>query len=38
MWYLSWILGLSLALTFGVLDAIGHEVTQQPLSRPSPPS
>ncbi len=37
MWYFSWILGLGLALTFGVLNAIWYEVTQEPPSRPSPP-
>jgi len=26
MWYFSWILGLSLALAFGVLNAIWYEV------------
>ncbi len=30
MWYFSWILGLGLALTFGVLNAIWYEVTQGP--------
>jgi cyd operon protein YbgT len=25
MWYFSWILGLSLAMTFGVLNGIWHE-------------
>jgi cyd operon protein YbgT len=30
MWYFSWILGLGLALTFGVLNAIWYEVTQAP--------
>jgi cyd operon protein YbgT len=34
MWYFSWILGLGLALAFGVLNAIWYEVTQQPPSRP----
>jgi cytochrome bd-I ubiquinol oxidase subunit X len=38
MWYFSWILGLGLALTFGVLNAIWYEVTQDPLRRPSPSS
>jgi cyd operon protein YbgT len=28
MWYFTWILGLSLALTFGVLNAIWFEVTE----------
>ncbi len=27
MWYFCWILGLGLALTFGVLNAIWFEVT-----------
>lgn len=26
MWYFSWILGLGLALTFGVLNAIWYEL------------
>ncbi len=28
MWYFSWILGVGLALTFGVLNAIWYEVRQ----------
>jgi len=28
MWYFSWILGLGLALTFGVLNAIWFEVLE----------
>lgn len=28
MWYFSWILGLGLALTFGVLNAIWYEVEE----------
>jgi cytochrome bd-I ubiquinol oxidase subunit X len=28
MWYFSWILGLGLALTFGVLNAIWSEVRE----------
>lgn len=28
MWYFSWILGLGLALTFGVLNAIWYEVLE----------
>ncbi len=35
MWYFSWILGLGLALTFGVLNAIWYEVTQDPPAAPS---
>jgi cyd operon protein YbgT len=30
MWYFSWMLGLGLALTFGVLNAIWFELTQDP--------
>lgn len=30
MWYFSWMLGLGLALAFGVLNAIWYEVTQTP--------
>lgn len=37
MWYFSWILGLALALTFGVLNAIWYEVTQTPASPPAAP-
>ncbi|HLJ39567.1 MAG TPA: cytochrome bd-I oxidase subunit CydX [Steroidobacteraceae bacterium] len=40
MWYFSWILGVGLALTFGVLNAIWYEVTQGPApepGRPAPP-
>jgi cytochrome bd-I ubiquinol oxidase subunit X len=36
MWYFSWILGVGLALTFGVLNAIWYEVTQGPPSAPPP--
>ena len=36
MWYFSWILGLGLALTFGVLNAMWYEVTQSPPPPPSP--
>jgi cyd operon protein YbgT len=28
MWYFSWILGLGLALTFGVLNAIWYELRE----------
>lgn len=28
MWYFSWILGLGLALTFGVLNAIWYEIVE----------
>ena len=30
MWYFSWILGLGLALTFGVLNAIWYEIKDTP--------
>ena len=36
MWYYSWLLGLGLALTFGVLNAIWYEVTQS-AAAPSAP-
>jgi cytochrome bd-I ubiquinol oxidase subunit X len=29
MWYFSWILGLGLALTFGVLNAIWYDVLER---------
>ncbi len=29
MWYFSWILGLGLALTFGVLNAIWYEIREK---------
>lgn len=29
MWYFSWILGLGLALTFGVLNAIWYEIVER---------
>ncbi|HET7757742.1 MAG TPA: cytochrome bd-I oxidase subunit CydX [Steroidobacteraceae bacterium] len=28
MWYFSWILGLGLALTFGVLNAMWYEILE----------
>jgi cytochrome bd-I ubiquinol oxidase subunit X len=28
MWYFSWILGLGLALSFGVLNAIWYEILE----------
>jgi len=30
MWYFSWILGLGLALAFGVLNAIWYEILETP--------
>lgn len=40
MWYFTWILGLGLALTFGVLNAIWYEVSESQRERGSarPPS
>ena len=41
MWYFSWILGVGLALAFGVLNAIWYEVMEVPPPEPrggSPPS
>jgi len=29
MWYFTWILGLGLALTFGVLNAIWFEILEE---------
>jgi cytochrome bd-I ubiquinol oxidase subunit X len=29
MWYFSWILGLGLALSFGVLNAVWYEIVEQ---------
>jgi cytochrome bd-I ubiquinol oxidase subunit X len=36
MWYFSWILGTGLALTFGVLNAIWYEVTQDSQTQSEP--
>lgn len=33
MWYFSWILGVALALAFGVLNAIWYEVMERPSER-----
>ena len=33
MWYLSWILGLGLALSFGVLNAIWYELIEDRRAR-----
>ncbi|HYL71306.1 MAG TPA: cytochrome bd-I oxidase subunit CydX [Candidatus Dormibacteraeota bacterium] len=33
MWYFSWILGVGLALAFGVLNAIWYEVMETPAVR-----
>lgn len=40
MWYFAWILGLGLALTFGILNAIWFEIREreaQPHPLPSAP-
>jgi len=37
MWYFSWILGLGLALAFGVLNAIWYEIMDTPAERPDDP-
>jgi cyd operon protein YbgT len=29
MWYFSWVLGLGLAVSFGVLNAMWYELTEQ---------
>jgi cytochrome bd-I ubiquinol oxidase subunit X len=29
MWYFTWVLGLGLAVTFGILNAIWYEVLEQ---------
>jgi cyd operon protein YbgT len=34
MWYFSWILGLGLALAFGVLNAIWYEFMESPPEEP----
>jgi cyd operon protein YbgT len=33
MWYFTWILGLGLALTFGVLNAIWYEVVEKKVAK-----
>ena len=35
MWYFSWILGLGLACSFGILNAMWYELRQQPSTAPS---
>jgi cyd operon protein YbgT len=38
MWYFSWILGLGLALVFGVLNAMWYELREgEPNSDPAKP-
>jgi cyd operon protein YbgT len=36
MWYFSWILGLGLALTFGVLNALWYELGEPGRSKIPP--
>jgi cytochrome bd-I ubiquinol oxidase subunit X len=36
MWYFSWILGLGLALMFGVLNALWYEIPHATDSRSGP--
>ena len=31
MWYFSWILGVSLACSFGILNAMWYELTEKPV-------
>jgi len=33
MWYFSWILGLGLAITFGVLNAIWYDIVENERER-----
>ncbi len=35
MWYFAWILGLGLAIAFGVLNAIWYEITELESKRPT---
>ena len=34
MWYFAWILGLGLAVTFGILNAMWYEVREQEQESP----
>lgn len=36
MWYFAWILGLGLAVTFGILNAMWYEVREQETPRSGP--
>jgi cytochrome bd-I ubiquinol oxidase subunit X len=38
VWYFSWILGLGLALAFGVLNAIWYELMEPPDAQADPPA
>ncbi len=35
MWYFSWMLGLGLALAFGILNAIWYEIVEQAVNSPA---
>lgn len=35
MWYFTWILGLGLALTFGILNALWHEFSEDASTHPT---
>ena len=35
MWYFSWILGVSLACSFGILNAMWYELREQPEPAPA---
>jgi cytochrome bd-I ubiquinol oxidase subunit X len=37
MWYFSWMLGLGLALSFGILNAIWYEILESQREGPSTP-
>jgi len=37
MWYFSWMLGLGLALAFGILNALWFEILDSPSQREKPP-
>lgn len=37
MWYFSWVLGLGLAMTFGILNAIWYEVREGEETRTTKP-
>jgi cyd operon protein YbgT len=33
MWYFSWILGTALAASFGIINALWHEINQEDNSK-----
>jgi cyd operon protein YbgT len=37
MWYFSWMLGLGLALAFGILNALWFEILDAPSQHEKPP-